>query len=48
METGLIAGSSLPVINKENRSEEAFDLEERMVEEVNAISPFIACFGSFL
>lgn len=48
METGLISGSPLPVINKENTSEETFDLEVRMMKEVDAISPFAACFGSFL
>lgn len=46
METGLISGSPLPVINKANMSEETFILELRMMKEVNVISPFAACFGS--
>lgn len=32
METGLISASLLPVINEENKSEETFDLEVRVIE----------------
>lgn len=47
MESGLISGSPLPIINKDNMVKETFDLEVRLVE-VNAILPFTACVGSFL